>query len=87
MRLPATHPSTTTDPARLRDFDAFLDGHLRQVRRRLAILSAKAEAKQAANRQARHQITVDYDLEQQPFRFTSAMGPRARTLSELEGDE
>ncbi len=44
------------------------------------------ERKALARKQTQQQL-CDMDLDAQPFAWTSALGPRARSLSELEGDE
>lgn len=77
-------PITRPDFAEL---DALFAAQQRAFRDRLQQIHARAQAKKATIRRARHQAIVDYDLDQSPAWFDSHMGPRARTLSQIDGDE
>lgn len=70
--------------AALEDFFTLQLAHLRP---KLEALTEKALQRKADARRVQHQAVCDLDLDQQPFAVTSAMGPRARTLSQLDGDE
>ena len=72
---------------RLAEFDDFLALRLMRLRAQLNGKVAHAHARIAKARKARHQRIVDYDLDQQPFRYTSMMGHRCRTLAQMDGDE
>lgn len=69
------------------EFDDFCALQEIRVRQQLDRRVQIALTRQADARKAQHQALCDGDLDAQPFAWGSALGPRARNLSEIEGDE
>lgn len=73
--------------AALAELEDLASLQLLRLKADLARRTNNALDRQARARKARLQAIADYALEQEPLHFASAMGPRARMLSQLEGDE
>lgn len=76
-------PITRPDFAEL---DALFAQQQRAFRIRLQQIHAKAQERKATIRRTK-QAVADYDLDQTPAWCEVTMGPRRRTLSQMDGDE